>query len=202
MEEARALYASSLGNMRALARRGPPRLAGRKIGVLGVLWPSKRFADDGADPGRRARAWAAPATPPTLRAQLDELKGDLRRRRRATRCSSRPRQLVPELEDEPAGASAVRRSAALGACSRPRPPTDDASDTFFELPGDEVLRAARGAGPARRRRRPEAAARRHRAAPGTGAARHERRRRRHRRLLQRLKARRARGSSTTPPTTR
>ena len=50
--EARALYRALFANVRrALDNGRAPGLAGRRIGVLGVLWPSKRFADEDLIPG-------------------------------------------------------------------------------------------------------------------------------------------------------
>src|SRR4051812_11285797 len=51
MAEARALYQALLSNMRGLLDAGrPDALAGRSFAVLGLYWPSKKFADEALKP--------------------------------------------------------------------------------------------------------------------------------------------------------
>ena len=55
MAQAKDLYAELLGNAEKLIREGkPPGLKQRKFAVLGVLWPSKKFADAELIPGNAA----------------------------------------------------------------------------------------------------------------------------------------------------
>jgi hypothetical protein len=73
--EARALYRDLFGNVRRGLDDGrAPGLAGRRIGVLGVLWPSKKFAEEDLTPGGGASLGGA-VDDQTLSQQLDGLKG-------------------------------------------------------------------------------------------------------------------------------
>jgi hypothetical protein len=75
MAEAKALYEELLTNAAALIKEGKvPSLAGRSFAVLGVFWPSKKFADSELIPGNAAGAGDA-VDVKALSKQLDELKG-------------------------------------------------------------------------------------------------------------------------------
>ena len=57
MDDARVLYRRFFERVRAELDAGRrPGGAGRSFAVLGVLWPSKKFADEGPHPKRRGRA--------------------------------------------------------------------------------------------------------------------------------------------------
>jgi hypothetical protein len=106
------------------------------MAVLGVLWPSKRFADEDLIPGGGASLGGG-IDDRAVQRQLDELKGTFDRPDEAA--LEQAKQLVPELEGSP---QAQRRFVDLIRSVLPRPgdTADDASDAFFALPGDEVLR--------------------------------------------------------------
>jgi hypothetical protein len=135
--EARTLYRNLFGSARRLIDDGgAPALAGRRVAVLGVLWPSKRFADQDLIPGGGASLGGG-IDDRAVQRQLDELKGTFDQPDEAA--LEQAKQLVPELEGSP---QAQRRFVDLIRSVLPRPgdTADDASDAFFDLPGDEVLR--------------------------------------------------------------
>jgi hypothetical protein len=137
LDEARALYRDLFRSVRrTLDEEGAPALAGRKVAVLGVLWPSKRFAEEDLTAGGGA-SLGGDIEDRAVQRQLDELKGTFDRPDAAA--LEQAKQLVPALGQSP---QAQRRFVDLIRSVLPRPgdTADDASDTFFELPGDEVLR--------------------------------------------------------------
>jgi hypothetical protein len=137
MAEARTLYRSLFHSVRAALDQGrASALAGRRIPVLGVLWPSKRFAEDDLIPGGGASV-GGQIQDARLQAQLDDLKGTFDRPDEAA--LEQAKQLVPELGRSP---RAQREFVDLIRSVLPPPDDagDDASDRFFALPGDEVMR--------------------------------------------------------------
>lgn len=75
MAEAQSLYCDLLANMDALIKEGRmPGLAGRRFAVLGVFWPSKKFAESELIPGNAAGT-GDEVDQEGLAAQLDTLKG-------------------------------------------------------------------------------------------------------------------------------
>ena len=69
MDEARALYRNLFASMDAVRKARGTGLGDRSIGVVGILWPSKRFADAELIAGGAAGIGDAdPALPGDLRA--------------------------------------------------------------------------------------------------------------------------------------
>jgi hypothetical protein len=134
--EARALYRNLFANVRRALERGrAPALAGRRIGVLGVLWPSKRFADEDLIPGGAA-SLGGTIDDETLAEHLEGLKGTFDGPDEAV--LEQAKALVPRLETDPA---ARRQFVDLLRSVLPEPedPDDDASDLFFELSGEAIF---------------------------------------------------------------
>ena len=134
--EARSLYRAFFSQVRrALDAGGAPGLAGRRIAALSVLWPAKRFADEDLIPGGGASLGGG--LDRAVQRQLDDLKGTFDQPDEAV--LEQAKQLVPDLKRSP---QAQREFVNLIRSVLPRPhdSTDDASDLFFNLPGDEVLR--------------------------------------------------------------
>lgn len=140
-DDAQGLYQRLLGSMRGLLdRRGGEA---PKIAVLGVFWPSKRFADDelapadgsagtGATAGGRGRGLPDEA----IRQELERLKGTFDQP--DSEALEAAKVLVARLEDSPA---ARREFAQLLRTLLPRPSDagDDASGHFFAQEGDQLL---------------------------------------------------------------
>ena len=127
MADARALYRDLLANVRrALDRGRAPGLAGRRIAVLGVLWPSKKFADEDLIPGGGA-----------------SLGGARRRRDAAPSRSTGSKGTFDAPDDGSARAGQDARAAARDAIPRRGRSSSIAA-----------LGAARARGPGRRRLRP------------------------------------------------
>ena len=122
--------------MRAALDQGrAPALAGRRIAVLGVLWPSKKFAEDDLIPGGGA-SLGGQIEDARLQAQLEDLKGTFDLPDEAALV--RAKQLVPEL-----GRSARAQREFVDLIRSVLPPPNDAGDDAsdrFVLPGDEVMR--------------------------------------------------------------
>jgi hypothetical protein len=136
MGEARALYRHLFANVRrALDSGRAPGLAGRRIGVLGVLWPSKKFAEEDLTPGGGA-SLGGEVEDHVLTERLEDLKGTFDAPDEAA--LEEAKGLVPELEADPA---ARERFVDLVRSVLPAPedPIDDASDAFFELSGEAIF---------------------------------------------------------------
>jgi hypothetical protein len=75
MAEAERLYSELFANVAALLKEGKPSgLGGRRFAVVGVLWPSKKFADSELIPGNAAGVRDS-VDVAALSAQLDTMKG-------------------------------------------------------------------------------------------------------------------------------
>ena len=138
MAEARQLYEELLGSARAVAAGGSVPLADRKIGVVGILWPSKKFADKelipaggaasagGAQPQAevedRLAAFAEALDDPAVAPEIEEL-----------------RRAVGRLEDS---ADARRLFADKVRVLLPgaHADADDGSAAFFAAPAEELFR--------------------------------------------------------------
>ncbi len=137
MADARALYANFFGRVRELIDAGHGQgLETRNGAVLGVLWPSKKFADQELIPSGAASAGSA-VTDAALRKQLDGLKGVFSGPGADAKLKQ-ARALVPKLEDS---TSARRQFADLLRAVVPRDAADaeDASDRFFKRDGAELM---------------------------------------------------------------
>src|SRR5581483_36171 len=70
MDEARTLYRNFFKNLAALI----PASSGRQIAAIGILWPSKKFAEKDLIPSGAAAFNPYDSLSPLLKAQLDGLK--------------------------------------------------------------------------------------------------------------------------------
>jgi hypothetical protein len=135
LDEARRLYRNFFACVRAVLAAGQVAgLADRHFAVLGVLWPSKKFADRELIAGGAASAGDADAV---LRQYLDTLKGGFDGADADTKLEEIKR-LLPRLEDEP---QARERFVALVRSLLPPESQQDveASQQFFALSGEEVM---------------------------------------------------------------
>ena len=204
MAEARGALSAPVRQRPARARRpaAPRASPARRIGVLGVLWPSKKFAERRADPGRRRqprrrgrRPGARPSSSTISRAPST---------RPTRRRSRRPRRWCRGSRAIPARASEFVDLRALGAARARGPGRRRLGRLLRALPARRSSRCSR------RRSCPDrpaggagggaAAIGLAEAGPPPGMA--SGRRRRHRRLLRRHQGGRAPRCSTSRPTTR
>jgi hypothetical protein len=138
MAEAKALYDDLLKLLRAALTAGQiPQAGDCSFAVMGVLWPSKKFADKELTAGRAAGITSA-VNDAVLLDQLEELKGVLDDPA-ADAAIDQAKQLVPQLETKQAArtdfADLLRSTLSRGEADE-----EDASADLFALPGDEVMR--------------------------------------------------------------
>jgi hypothetical protein len=135
MDEARSLYEQIAGSFDAVRSGGhAPKLDGRSIGIVGVLWPSKRFADSDLIPGGAA---SIEHSDPTLPADLLAMS-DAFDTAHAKATLAKAAALVPDLDHSP---SAQREYADLlrSLISKKGAEPADAIDQFFRLDGEELM---------------------------------------------------------------
>jgi hypothetical protein len=139
MDDARRLYRTFADRMRAVADAGHvPAAAHRHLAVVGVLWPSKKFAEMNLIAGGAA-GLSGQGSRTVLTRQIDDLAGVFSSPE-ADAALALARDLVPKLEDSPRAreqfADAIRsvlpRDAAEGA-------EEDQSQVFFALTGGQVM---------------------------------------------------------------
>ena len=138
MPDARGLYRRFLKAVADVrSSTAPDPLAGRTTAVLGVLWPSKKFADKDLIPSGAASAGGAvPAS--ELRRQIAGLR-DLLDDQAATASLKKAERLVAGLEDSP---KAQREFVDLirGLLPPATAPDEDAAADLQKLPGDELMK--------------------------------------------------------------
>jgi hypothetical protein len=137
MDEARGLYDKLLGLLRrALSEGQVPGIGSRSFAVLGLLWPSKKFADKELIASGAAGVRSAVGDD-LLLDQLQELK-ELIDEPEADAALERAAQLVPLLEDRRT-ARAEFADLLRSALSQSETDDEDASTNLFALPGDQVM---------------------------------------------------------------
>ena len=145
MADARALYSGLCAELRTgWPAHGSARCPGARSRVLGVFWPSKKFADKDLIPGGAASLGAAaaagrPALPAAaLVRQLDRLKGAFDHPQ-ADQLIEQAKTLAPSLENSPAAqaqfADLLRKLPGRSAGS-----AEDASDQFFAMSGPDLIK--------------------------------------------------------------
>ena len=134
MDQARSLYEHLLTSVRA--QLSGAALEGRVFAVFVALWPSKRFAEEELIAGGGASLHGPPGDA-ELVDQLEDLKGTFDDPG-ADEYLEKAKALIPRLEDD---AQAQKELVDLIRSALPQNGADDedASDKFFELPGDEVM---------------------------------------------------------------
>ncbi|MBD2767269.1 hypothetical protein IC235_05130 [Hymenobacter sp. BT664] len=138
MQDAQSLYEAFLGAFRQVLD-GPVRQAftQRKFAVLGVLWPSKKFADSQLIPSGAASA-SAPISNALLTAALDHLRGTFDAPG-ADQALEQARALVPSLEDSPKAQEKFAELLRSVLPATEASPDVDASAAFRTLPGQELM---------------------------------------------------------------
>ena len=134
MDEARALYRNLFASMDAVRQARGIALGDRSIGVVGVLWPSKRFSDAELIPGGAAGIGDAdPALPDDLRAMTSAFDAP-----DAEAVLDRAATLAGRLDGSPKAqreyADLLRSLVSVDA-SEPA----DAPDELFALDGPDLM---------------------------------------------------------------
>jgi hypothetical protein len=137
MAEARDLYNGLFTNISAQLPKHAA-LAGRKFAILGVFWPSKKFADSELIPSGGAASLGddGDLNSAALKQKLESLKGTFDNPDEAA--LDRAKALVDGIEDPAKQDEFVKIIQSL-VPQRPSDPTDDASDKFLASTGREVL---------------------------------------------------------------
>ena len=134
MGEARRLYERLLGSVKT--QLSDAELGERKLGVLAVLWPSKRFAEEELIAGGGASVTGAPDET-ELVDRLEGLKGTFDDDN-ADENLEKAKSLIPKLgEDKEAQKEFV--DLVRASLREDDADDEDASAEFFALPGDEVM---------------------------------------------------------------
>ena len=151
---AEVLYSQLFGNVAAVMA-GDPLLQGRKIAIVGVIWPSRKWDDfikppppaaTAASGGARSTAAASKAASlAAMQASIDlvaplfEGPGDDQQ-------LARLRQLVPDLADDPAAQTAfvevLRQLLDPDQSQTDQQSSDDGSAVFFRGPAEVIFSRA------------------------------------------------------------
>jgi hypothetical protein len=137
MNDARDLYARFLACLRAVLDQGQvPTAATRSFGVMAVLWPSKKFADEALIPSGAAGLGSAVSVA-FVQQQLAQLEGALQDPDKSATLQH-ARDLIPALPNSPKAqeefANAIR--SLLPAANAEE---DDASSEFFSRNGGDLM---------------------------------------------------------------
>ncbi|MGQ0593070.1 MAG: hypothetical protein ACT4QB_10585 [Gammaproteobacteria bacterium] len=138
MSEARGLYKELFERVRdEIDADRPSGIGRRKFGVFGILWPSKKFADEDQIPSAAASLAAPEAGEAELTAQLEELKGFFDNPD-ADALLDQAQKLLPRLENDPAAASnfadLIRSLPSNGQKN-----AEDNSDLFFAISSEALM---------------------------------------------------------------
>ena len=137
--DARSLYNGLLSKVSAqLAGHGG--LANRKFAVVGIFWPSKKFADSELIPAGGAAGLDEDADldSSALKQKLDSLKTTFDHPD-GPQLIERAKALVDGLENSTPKQDEFVQIIRSLVPARPSDTTDDASDRFFSQPGSEML---------------------------------------------------------------
>jgi predicted alpha/beta hydrolase family esterase len=142
-DAARSLYRGFFESFAAVAQ--PNDLPGRKIAVVGVLWPSKKFDELVAVSGAPAAAGGAaglgaadPSSLQALEAKIERMKETFDKPDQK-QVLEEAKALLPDLDDKASARRAfvgkIRSLLDPGEAGR-----EDASDSFFEDDGDLLMK--------------------------------------------------------------
>lgn len=136
-DEAFELYDDLFGSVRSLLAIGSVDLSGRTFGILGIIWPSKKFTGAAAGAGANAAGFGNSESDETIHALLDELKDVLDGDEARAKVEAL-KALVSELDDDPAArtsfAEGLRDLLPQDAMS-----TEDASTLFFDADAESLF---------------------------------------------------------------
>ena len=141
MADAQELYNALFSNVAALIPGHAPAV-NRKFAIMGVFWPSKKFADEDLIPSGGAASIEDDVGGPTssaIREKLDSLKGTFDVPDAAA--LDHAKTLVDALDDSPTKQREFVDTIRSLLPQKPSDTTEDASDQFLKQPGDEILNA-------------------------------------------------------------
>lgn len=136
-EEALNLYTSLIGRV---AHEANAALADRTLAVVGVFWPSKRFADEDLIPGGAAALGSEDISETALTAEIEALHGFFDPDD-ADELLDELENLVPQLQTDPAARTRFGEIARdlLGGPGQDQELDAEIPDEFFEMPGEEII---------------------------------------------------------------
>lgn len=139
MADARRLYSDLAASMREVLDESPPDgYADRRLAFVGVLWPSKKFAESDLIPGGAASVGAG-AEASDVRAEVDAL-ADVLDDAAARAMLDRAKVLVDVLEDDPAARRSFAELVRAALSDVPTSAADaDAAEEFFDIDGAELM---------------------------------------------------------------
>jgi hypothetical protein len=139
---ARTLYQAFFTNFAAVAQ--PNDLPGRKLAIVGVIWPSKKFdqliaaAGSGNAQGSASIGGGGGQSRKALEAKIDSMK-ELFTEPPQQKALDEAKALIPDLEDKASAriefADKIRGLLDPGAANK-----EDASETFFKEDGSELMK--------------------------------------------------------------
>jgi pimeloyl-ACP methyl ester carboxylesterase len=132
IDDARNLYQNFFQNLRAELDSGKVSLGDRKLGVLAVLWPSKKFTDRELIPSGAASA-ASEVSTEVLEEEIDHTFAGTG----AEADAAQAKLLALDLEDDPAARNEfvdLVRKLLSG-----KDEDEDVPGTLFSQPGDQIL---------------------------------------------------------------
>jgi hypothetical protein len=140
MAEARDLYNELFGNISALLPKHAAALAGRKFAILGVFWPSKKFADSELIPSGGAASLGGDGdlNSALLMQKLESLKGMFDHPDEAA--LDRAKALVDGLEGSSDNQDEFVKIIQSLVPQKSSDIADDASDKFLASSGSELLK--------------------------------------------------------------
>lgn len=136
MDQARDLYKEFFRVLRELFPASDPRFAERSFAVMGILWPSKKFAEKDLIAGGAASAGSV-VTEAVVREQLDDLK-QVFDDAEADLAIEKAKTLVGRLDDSPAARSEFAETIR-SLLPKSSLDDEDASDRLFNLTGEEIM---------------------------------------------------------------
>jgi hypothetical protein len=138
MPEARQLYKELFERIRDEIQGDRPNgIGSRKFAVFGILWPSKKFADEDDIPSGAASLAAPEPDAPSLVKQLEDLRGFFDNPN-ANDILTKAQKLAPRVEDDPASANQfVDLIRSLPQQDEKHP--DDNSDKFFTVSSSDLM---------------------------------------------------------------
>lgn len=141
MQEARDLYKGFFAKMRSeLNNNRSHKLGTREFAVLGIFWPSKKFADENLIPSGAANIGNVLSEEDKIREQLESLKGVFDNPN-TNNYLDRAKELMGEIElDENNVNAAVEFVNLIRSLPHKNDVnSEDNMDEFFKLPGNDLV---------------------------------------------------------------